>query len=361
MLNISNSGKLLIVLSFALFAVVIRGATAYAGEQMSNEAAKDETAASTATRNEDQGPKQMSQPIDLNPAALVNGVAISRKELDKSYNDFIQREGMDTSLITNPAQHKQAQLQVLNGLIGRELLWQEAKRKDFVAKDSDVESSMKVFKSRFSSESDFTLRLQQSGYTIEEYTELLKQQLSLRELVQKDIAAGITVSDNEVHDYYEANPDRFIAPKEVHARHILVKVDPGADDDTRSKAKKKIDGVLEEAKGGDDFGELAKKYSEGPTGPNGGDLGFFRRNQMVKPFAEAAFALEPGEISDVVQTIYGYHIIKAENFRGGDKMTEDEVREKLRDFLYDTKVQDAMQKKIAELRSEGTVEVLIGK
>lgn len=294
------------------------------------------------------------------PAARVNGVAISRTELDKSMNSFIQQRGMDTAMISDPGRYRQVQLEVLDGLIVRELLWQEAKKRNFMAKDEEVAKAINEVKGRFDSEEDFTLRLSQSGYSLVEYKDFLRQQLSVRNLVEKDIATGIEVSDDEVHEYYEGNFEQFKAPEQVHARHILVKVDPSADDSARAEAKKKIDGILSEAQGGADFSDLARKHSEGPSGPKGGDLGFFSREQMVEPFAEAAFSLKPGEISGVVETVYGYHIIKMEEKRAPRTITEENVREQVREYLYTGKIQGAVQERVDALRSAGEVEILIG-
>ncbi len=294
-----------------------------------------------------------------NAAARVNGITISRSDLDKSYNSYIQQRGMDTGMISDPNRYKQVQLEVLESLIARELLWQEAKKKKFVAKDEDVATALDSVKSSFPSESDFTLRLTQLGYTEKDYTDFLRQQLSVRTLVQEDIAKGISILDDEVHGYYESNPEQFEAPEQVRARHILVKVEPGADEAVRGEARAKIDTILEEARGGADFAGLATKHSEGPSGPKGGDLGFFSKGQMVKPFADVAFALKPGEISGVVQTVYGYHIIMVEERKEPEVITEESVREQIRQYLYSGKVREAVQKRVNVLREKGTVEILL--
>jgi peptidyl-prolyl cis-trans isomerase C len=349
--------KVLFSLIIILFLLPLVFGDASGGEKTSEpEQAKENTEAPPS-----ETPKEAQVPEEIYPAARVNGVVINRSELDKSYNSFIQQRGMDTGMISDPNRYKQVQMEVLDGLIARELLWQEAKKKKYVAKDEDVEQAMDAVKSKFPSEDEFNLRLAQTGYTQEDYKEFLRQQLSVRELVQKDIAKGLEVSDDEVHGYYESNPEQFKAPEQVRARHILVKVDPGADETAKEAAKKKIDGLLTEAKGGADFAEMAKKNSEGPSGPNGGDLGFFSRGQMVKPFDDAAFALKPGEISDVVQTVYGYHIIKVEEIKEPRTIAEEEVKEQVRQYLQAGKIQGAVSERVNALRSDGDVQILIGK
>ena len=155
----------------------------------------------------------------------------------------------------------------------------------------------------------------------------------------------IEISDGEVESFYSQNYSRYIVPEQRKARHILIKTAEGATEEVL-KSKRELAGkVLELAKSGEDFAELAKQYSEGPTGPRGGDLGTFPRGRMVKPFEEAAFALNEGEISDIVQTLYGFHIIKVEKIEPArtkplDEVKDDIVREiekkKANEFAFNT-------------------------
>ncbi len=128
----------------------------------------------------------------------------------------------------------------------------------------------------------------------------------------QNYTAKVAVSDDEISEYYEEHPDEFQSPKTVEARHILIKVDQDAAPEEVAKAKDKIEDILKKAKGDQDFAELAKQYSEGPSKDKGGHLGSFRRDAMVKPFADKAFAMQAGEISDPVRTRFGWHIIKVE-------------------------------------------------
>jgi peptidyl-prolyl cis-trans isomerase D len=139
-------------------------------------------------------------------------------------------------------------------------------------------------------------------------------QIKVRYLYFKpeDYADKVTVSEDDIQDYYESNPEKFKSPKTVEARHILIKLDPGANAEEVENARKRIETVLDMAKEGQDFAELAKKYSEGPTKTQGGKLGAFRREAMVKPFADKAFSMKAGEISEPVRTRFGWHIIKVE-------------------------------------------------
>jgi len=143
--------------------------------------------------------------------------------------------------------------------------------------------------------------------------------------VQDDLKK-VNPTDDEIKGRYESEKAKYQIPEERHARHILFRVDKTDGQQIREEKKKKADKVLKLVKGGKDFAAAAKEYSEGPTGPNGGDLGFFSRGSMVKPFDDAVFRLQPGEISGVIQSQFGFHIIKLEEVRPARTRSYDEVK-----------------------------------
>jgi peptidyl-prolyl cis-trans isomerase D len=136
----------------------------------------------------------------------------------------------------------------------------------------------------------------------------------------------VTVADDEIRDYYDTHTDEFSAEKKVEARHVLIKVPQDADADADEAARSKAQEVTDKAKAGEDFAELAKTYSEGPTKDRGGYLGEFTRNQMIKPFADKAFSMAAGEVSDPVKTQFGWHVIKVEKVTDATTQTLDEAR-----------------------------------
>jgi peptidyl-prolyl cis-trans isomerase D len=151
----------------------------------------------------------------------------------------------------------------------------------------------------------------------------------------KDFAPEVEVSEEEINQYFDLNREGYGSPKKVWARHILFKVEGEADEETIEEARKKALSVLEQAKAGADFAELAKKHSDDPGSKNkGGDLGFFEEGKMVKPFSDAAFSMQPGEISDPVRTPFGWHLIKVEEVQKAkepalDSGVKQEIRAKL--------------------------------
>jgi parvulin-like peptidyl-prolyl isomerase len=291
-------------------------------------------------------------------AATVNGVSISQRRVQSSLDAYMSRNQVGAGGVFDPGFYNNMRKRVLDVLIAQELLWQEAKERGMAASDEETKAAMEQMRAQLGSESAFSTTLRESGFDDEAaFAEDLKRRLSVQKLVAADIAPSIQVSDAEVHEFYQANADRFVRPEEVQARHILIKVPKDADDAARASARERIDAIHAEATGGADFAELAKQRSEGPTAPKGGDLGFFGRGQMVKPFEEAAFALEPGAVSEPVQTSFGYHVIKVEQRRGGETIPEEEVSARIREYLMRTKIQEAVAARAEALREAAEVEL----
>jgi peptidyl-prolyl cis-trans isomerase D len=150
----------------------------------------------------------------------------------------------------------------------------------------------------------------------------------------EDYAARVTPSEDDIRDYYEGNLDEFNIPKTVEARHILIKADQDAKAEQDESARKKAEEIFKLAKEGQDFAELARKYSEGPTKAKGGYLGTFRREELVKPFSDKAFSMNAGDISEPVRTDFGWHIIKVEKVNPAKTLSlgeaEADIRKKLK-------------------------------
>jgi peptidyl-prolyl cis-trans isomerase D len=145
---------------------------------------------------------------------------------------------------------------------------------------------------------------------LEQYREPERVRIQMLEFRPFDFAGKVEPTEAEITTYYDANLTQFQKPEEAHARHILFKVAPDASDADKAAARKQADDTLAKVKAGGDFAALAKQLSQDSTAENGGDLGSFGRGVMTPPFEQAAFALEPGQVSDVVETQFGFHIIK---------------------------------------------------
>lgn len=168
-------------------------------------------------------------------------------------------------------------------------------------------------------------------------------------LERNKLLEDVPVSDAQISEFYQENLEKFKAKEEIKARHILIKVAADAAPEEVEKARTKIVAVLAEVKAGGDFAELAKKYSQGPSNSMGGDLGWFGRGSMVKPFEEAAFALTPGDVSEPVLTQFGFHLIKNEEYRAARTRDLAEVKAGIENGLRSEGFSGLVEKRFEEV------------
>jgi peptidyl-prolyl cis-trans isomerase C len=293
-------------------------------------------------------------------AATVNGRPITNERLERFFEDYAAEKGRSATSIWQPGPFKRLKREALDQLIEQEVLYQEAERRKLTASPADAERAVAVLRAQFKRPGSFQRKLERGGFTEVTYQEYVRRQLSIRRLLDQEVAAGkITVTDEEAHAFYASRPDLFTEPEAVRVRHILVSVKPEASEAERKKARRAAEKLLAQArKKGADFAALAAKHSQDPTSASGGDLGFVVRGQMVTPFETAAFALQPGEISPVVETIFGYHVIKAEERRAAVQVPEAEAREHIRKRVFGEKTEAHLKERIAALRAAARIEIL---
>lgn len=211
-------------------------------------------------------------------------------------------------------------------------------------------------------------KIQEQGKTLQDLLDETKanpdfyKSLLLDRILQKKFAEKLIVTPDDVKQYYgEHLADQFTQAEQVRASHILVKTaDRGPagqmvplSDEKQAVAKEKIEQILIEAKKPDaDFAALAKKYSEGPSAPGGGDLDFFAKDKMVPEFAEAAFAMQPGQISDIVKSQFGYHIIKVTDRKPAEVTSFAEAKDQIESHLVSQKKEKAVEEYLEELKKQ---------
>jgi len=176
----------------------------------------------------------------------------------------------------------------------------------------------------------------------QEFIEPEKIKISYLLLTPKALASKEKVSAKEIEEYYKQHQQEFYHPAKVKARHILIRLPQNATQEEVKKAEAKIAKIEKALKQGKDFAELAKKYSEGPSRTSGGELGWFTRGMMVKPFEDAAFALKPGEVSKPVRTVFGLHLIKVEAKQPAGITPLAEVREEIKSKIAQSKAGDKL-------------------
>jgi peptidyl-prolyl cis-trans isomerase C len=179
-------------------------------------------------------------------------------------------------------------------------------------------------------------------------------------MIDDEVSSKVEVKPEQVTDFYAKNPDQFKEPERVRASHILIAFPENADAAAKTQARAKAEQVLKDVKGGKDFAALAKQHSQDPgSAVNGGDLGFFQPGQMVGPFNDAAFSLPIGATSDLVETNFGYHIIRVAEKQQGRTVPLEEVRPQVEEYLKNVNREQQTDAFVASLKAKGKVEIFI--
>ncbi len=291
-----------------------------------------------------------------NSAAIisVNGVDIPTWMYDNAFRDSLKKAQKNTP---ENVDEKAVQREVLQNLIDMEVLYQEAKKKGFDINEAGGYLRNSIVANRYKKPGEFKRVLAKAGMTEKQYAHIWQQQASVNGLLSKEILDKITVSEEELQTRYEKDKHTYARVPKIQASHILVLVKKDATPEEKKAALEKIEGLHKRVLAGQDFAEVAKAHSEDPSAKDGGDLRFFSRQEMVKPFASAAFALKTGEISGVVETKFGYHIIKKTGEQDEIPRLE-EVRNNLNTSVKNTKGQDAFAKLKAELLEKADVKII---
>ncbi|MBW2121572.1 MAG: peptidylprolyl isomerase [Deltaproteobacteria bacterium] len=287
--------------------------------------------------------------------AVVDGSAITEEQLDTEMSRVRQMFASRGRHLSD-SQLSAIRKQVLESLINRELLYRESQRRAIRVDQTAVDKEMGNLRKGFSSEAEFKSALSQMNLGEDTLRSQIEREMAIQQLIDGQVSGKITVSEKECREYYDSHPRFFRRPEQVRASHILVKVDPRAGEAQKAEARRKIESIQEKLRKGGDFAALAKEFSQGPSAPRGGDLNYFKRGDMAKPFEDAAFALKPGEVSDIVETRFGYHIIKVTGRKPETTIAYDDVREKIEAFLRSEKTQQETKRYIERLRQKAEVQ-----
>ena len=301
-----------------------------------------------------QTPAAQNQP-SKDAVAVVNGSVISRSEFDAEIGRAQQRfSSMGQPL--SSTRLSEIKKEILDNFINRELLYQASQKNGIKVDEAAVNEQLTALKKRFPSEAEFNKALSKMNISGVIITSQLERNMAIKEFIDKQFAQKITIPDKESKAYYESNPDLFKQPEQVQASHILIKVDSKADDAQKSEARNKIEEIQKRLQKGEDFAALAKEFSQCPSNAKGGDLGYFRRGQMVPPFEQAAFGLKPGTISDIVETNFGYHLIKVIDKKSESTIPYNDVKERLEQHLKQKKIQKEITSYVEKLKAKAKVE-----
>jgi peptidyl-prolyl cis-trans isomerase C len=258
-----------------------------------------------------------------------------------------------------PEQQAEVDKLAIGQLLSAELLYQAAGKLEIKDLDKQIDAKLAEGKARFPKSEDFAKAikdLEMDEKTLRDYT---RRDLLISRFVESAIVPKVKVTEEDARTFYTKNPDKFTRSELVKASHILIGVDAKASDEEKKKAAEKALKLRKELVGGADFATLAKGNSTCPSSQQGGDLGFFAKGQMVPAFDKSVFELKPGEISDVVETQFGYHIIKLTEKKPAETVSFKEAQSKIEEFLKGQKINAAVEDYLSEARKTAKIEMLL--
>lgn len=337
-----------------LLAVLVLGACSKGSTAASATNAATTQATDAATPQE---PAVKAVPAELpDIVARVNGETITRAEFQKAVQTVEAQNGATVP----PDQRDRVYRGVLDQLVNFKLLIQESKARNLTIADAELDARMAQVQGQFPSEEAFKQALAQQQLTTEQLRNDARSEMLVTKMLQTEIEPKVSVTPAQIQDFYAKNPDRFKQGERVRASHILFRLPEQADAVAKAAVRTKATGVLGEIRAGKDFATLAKQHSEDTgSAPAGGDLNYFQQGQMVGPFDTAVFAMKVGDVSDLVETQFGFHIIKLVDKQAERAVPLEEVRPQVQQFLENQARQEQTEAFVKTLAAKGKVEILI--
>jgi peptidyl-prolyl cis-trans isomerase C len=288
--------------------------------------------------------------------ARVNGEAVERWEFEYMLRGLESQAGRPV-----PAERRDEIFRgVLDELVAYRLLAQEAQARRIAVPDADVKARVDQVRKNFASEDAFRKALADEGLSLEQLQQRAGRDVLVSRILEAEIGPRIAVRPADIETFYQQNLDRFKESETVHASHILVAIPEKADAAARQKLRTQAEDLLAQVRAGADFAQLARSRShDTSSAARGGDLGFFAMGQMDPAFAKAAFALKPGETSPVVETPYGFHVIRVLERRPARTVPLAEVRSQVEQYLTSERRDELTVTFVEQLKAKGRVEMYV--
>lgn len=289
--------------------------------------------------------------------AVVNQEIITLSEVERMVGHLKQEiEGGDR--LERRSRANELSRMALERLIEEKLIDQEAKRSGIKTTAKEIDSAIEDIKRRNSAtQEDMERALARDGLTLEAFKKEIEKKITRSKMIQWAVKVELNVGEKELRDFYLKNADRYRTEESYRPGHILFKVPTEATPEEVREIRAKCQRVLTKIKAGEDFGELAILYSEDISSKDKGDLGFFKKGELLPVFEKEALRLKIGEVSGIVRTDFGFHIIKLLDRKGTDPLPYEEVKEKVRADYLDREFEKGLKQFLTKLREKSIIEI----
>ncbi|MGD0275689.1 MAG: peptidylprolyl isomerase [Syntrophales bacterium] len=291
-------------------------------------------------------------------AAVVNGDVITLYELNSGFEPFQKKiessyQGKDKEKII-----ADARAGFLNRMINNLLIEQEAKNTNVTVKDEEVNDAVKDILTRNKMKTEeFEKALKAEGTSVEDYRKELKNHLIQMKLVRREVRSTLSITENEIGEYYKKHRDEYEGKEAVRIKQIILLFPKDADVMTRAAIRLQMDGVLKRLQAGEPFDTLAEQYSQGPAASSGGDIGFVEKGLMMPEVEREAFRLKTGEMSGIIETPLGFHIIQVIDRRGAGIKPIESVRKEILSKIEEQKMEKKFEEWMADLRKRSHIDI----
>ena len=305
-------------------------------------------------------PNAVVEPAAEAVAVTVNGVDILESEIEKIIRPDLDRLADKTKYMPAGAVEeytRQFREHAMEQLIRRVLLDGMMKEAKIEIPDEAVMSQIEEIASKQGmSVDEFAERMKQYGHTLEGIKQEISEGLARNQFMAAQWQDKISVTEDDAKKYYDENPEKFKVPEQIRASHILITpAATGDPNEEKAKARTKIEALLAQIKDGADFAELARANSSCPSAADGGDLNFFPRGKTTPAFEKVAFGLKVGELSDIVETDYGFHIIKVTDHQDPTDIPFEQARDQIIKSLTEAKQIEFADEYLKKLRAEAEI------
>jgi len=288
--------------------------------------------------------------------AVVNDDIITSWEVNQAMQPIV-REAEKKAPLTDAAR-RELRANVIKGLIDKKLAEQKIKELNIKVTDDELRQSIEDVKKQNNLTQDaLVAALAAQGLTYEQYKSQLRDQLERLRLVSQEVKSKIQVGDQEMRDYYEANKSLYTEDESFRARHIFIKIPKNATDEQLDALTVRVEAIWKETQGPADFAALAGKYTEDATAKDGGSLGVFKKGDMQGEFEQLLERLKPGDVSGIIKTPSGFHIVKLEERIPGRVKSFEEVKPDIEERLYKKKSDERFNQWLVEMKKEATIEI----
>ena len=244
---------------------------------------------------------------------------------------------------------------LLDQMIDRKLMAQEAKAAGVNIPDTLVTNVLDQFVRQFGGEQQVDQMLAPMGLTRDDFRNAIQRDLTIRKYVDEKITSSIVVADADIRAFYDQNPDMFAGQDSVRVSHIILLSHEGDVEQSKKDRRAQMESIRTRAVSGENFAELARQYSQDNVAQQGGDLGYFPRGMMVKPFEDAAFALKKGQISDIVETQFGLHLIKCVDKKSARPVPFEEAKARIDMMLKQRQLSTELQNRLQKSRDAAII------